>query len=104
MLKLYLSVAYGYIEAGTWIAKSGYRTRCRVGKRQTTLKEEMMNGDRIEGNWKEMKGKIQQQWGKLTDNDLEQIDGRKTELVGKLQKNYGKSKEEAEREVDRYFN
>ena len=63
-----------------------------------------MNSDRIEGNWKEMKGKIQQQWGKLTDDDLDVIDGRREELVGKIQKNYGKSREEAEKEVDRYFN
>lgn len=63
-----------------------------------------MNSDRIEGNWKEMKGKIQQKWGKLTDDDLDVIDGRRTELVGKLQKHYGKSKDEAEREVDAYFN
>ena len=63
-----------------------------------------MNSDRIEGNWKEMKGKIQQQWGKLTDDDLDVIDGRREELVGKIQKNYGKSRDEAEKEVDRYFN
>ncbi|OFC70199.1 CsbD family protein [Alteromonas confluentis] len=63
-----------------------------------------MNSDRIEGNWKEMKGKIQQQWGKLTNDDLDKIDGRREELVGKIQKNYGKSRDEAEKEVDRYFN
>lgn len=62
-----------------------------------------MNSDRIEGNWKEMKGKIQQQWGKLTNDDLDKIDGRREELVGKIQKNYGKSRDEAEKEVDRYF-
>ena len=44
-----------------------------------------MNNDRIEGNWKEMKGKVQQQWGKLTDDDLDVIDGRREELVGKIQ-------------------
>lgn len=63
-----------------------------------------MNSDRIEGNWKEMKGKIQQQWGKLTDDDLDKIDGRREELVGKIQQNYGKSRDEAEKEVDSYFN
>ena len=63
-----------------------------------------MNSDRIEGNWKEMKGKNQQQWGKLTNDDLDKIDGRREELVGKIQKNYGKSRDEAEKEVDRYFN
>ena len=62
-----------------------------------------MNSDRIEGNWKEMKGKIQQKWGKITDDEYDQIDGRRTELVGKIQKHYGKSKDEAEREVDAHF-
>ncbi|CAD5248734.1 CsbD family protein [Alteromonas sp. KS69] len=63
-----------------------------------------MNNDRIEGNWKEMKGKVQQQWGKLTDDDLDVIDGRREELVGKIQQAYGKSREEAEKEVDNHFN
>ena len=63
-----------------------------------------MNSDRIEGNWKEMKGKVQQKWGKLTDDDLDVIDGRREELVGKIQKEYGKSRDEAEKEVDGYFN
>ncbi|GAA0853330.1 CsbD family protein [Aliiglaciecola litoralis] len=59
-----------------------------------------MNNDILEGNWKELKGKAQQKWGKLTDGDLDQIEGRRTELVGKIQKAYGKSKEQAEKEVD----
>ncbi|WP_370244849.1 MULTISPECIES: CsbD family protein [Alteromonas] len=63
-----------------------------------------MNSDRIEGNWKEMKGKVQQKWGKLTDDDLDVIDGRREELVGKIQQAYGKSRDEAEKEVDSYFN
>ncbi|AFS39138.1 CsbD family protein [Alteromonas macleodii] len=63
-----------------------------------------MNSDRIEGNWKEMKGKVQQKWGKLTDDDLDVIDGRREELVGKIQQAYGKSRDEAEKEVDGYFN
>ena len=62
-----------------------------------------MNSDRIEGNWKEMKGKVQQQWGKLTDDDLDKVDGRREELVGKIQQAYGKSREEAEREVDSFL-
>ncbi len=62
-----------------------------------------MNSDQIKGNWKEMKGKVQQQWGKLTDDDLDKIDGRREELVGKIQQAYGKDREEAEREVDNFF-
>ena len=41
-----------------------------------------MNWDRIEGNWKQLRGKVQQQWGKLTDDDLTTIEGRRVELVG----------------------
>ena len=67
-----------------------------------SLMEERMNNDRIEGNWKEMKGKAQQKWGKLTDDDLDVIDGRREELIGKIQQRYGKSREEAEREVDSF--
>ena len=63
-----------------------------------------MNSDRIEGNWKEMKGKGKQKGGKLTDDDLDVIDGRREELVGKIQQAYGKSRDEAEKEVDGYFN
>ncbi|GFD69317.1 CsbD family protein [Alteromonas portus] len=63
-----------------------------------------MNSDRIEGNWKEMKGKVQQKWGKLTDDDLDVIDGRREELVGKIQQEYGKTRDEAEKEVNEYFN
>ena len=62
-----------------------------------------MNNDRIEGNWKELKGKVQQQWGKLTDDDIDKIDGRREELVGKIQQKYGKSREEAEKDVDAHF-
>jgi uncharacterized protein YjbJ (UPF0337 family) len=44
-----------------------------------------MNWDRVEGNWKESKGKAQQKWGKLTNDDLDVIEGKRTELSGRLQ-------------------
>lgn len=59
-----------------------------------------MNWDRIAGNWKQFKGKAQQQWNKLTDDDLERIEGQQTELVGKIQERYGIARDEAERQVD----
>ena len=43
-----------------------------------------MNWDRIEGNWKQFTGKVKQQWGKLTDDDLQQVEGRRVQLVGKI--------------------
>ncbi|MEQ8815370.1 MAG: CsbD family protein [Thalassobaculum sp.] len=59
-----------------------------------------MNRDQIQGNWKQLKGKVQQQWGKLTDDDLDRIEGTQEELEGRIQERYGKSREEARKEVD----
>lgn len=62
-----------------------------------------MNSDTMKGNWNQLKGNVKKQWGDLTDDDLQQIDGEKDILVGKIQEKYGKSRDEAEREVDRYM-
>lgn len=61
-----------------------------------------MNWDQIEGNWKILKGKAKQKWGKLTDDDFDVIAGKKDELVGKLQERYGLARQEAEQEADRW--
>jgi uncharacterized protein YjbJ (UPF0337 family) len=58
-----------------------------------------MNWDRIEGNWKQFKGRARQQWGKLTDDELDQDAGRREELVGRIQERYGIARDEAERQV-----
>ena len=58
-----------------------------------------MNKDIFQGNWLQIKGKVQQQWGKLTDDDLNVINGRRNELEGKLQERYGYGKEEAEKRL-----
>jgi uncharacterized protein YjbJ (UPF0337 family) len=58
-----------------------------------------MNWDRIEGNWKQLKGKTIEQWGKLTDDDFDVIAGRRDQLAGKIQEHYGVAKDEAERQV-----
>jgi uncharacterized protein YjbJ (UPF0337 family) len=62
-----------------------------------------MNEDIIQGNWNQLKGKIQQQWGKLTSDDLDMIEGKRKELVGRVQERYGYARDEAEKEVDRFF-
>ena len=59
-----------------------------------------MNWDRVEGEWKQWKGKVQQQWGKLTNDDLDVIKGNRKQLAGKLQERYGKAEEDVDREVD----
>ena len=62
-----------------------------------------MNWDRVEGNWKEFKGKVRQKWAKLTDDDLEFVKGKRTELAGRLQQRYGYQKDQAEREIDTWL-
>ena len=58
-----------------------------------------MNWDRIEGNWKQLTDKIKEQWGKLTDDDVDVIAGRRGQLVSKIQERYGVAKDEAERQL-----
>ncbi|PKO78638.1 MAG: general stress protein CsbD [Betaproteobacteria bacterium HGW-Betaproteobacteria-15] len=58
-----------------------------------------MNWDRIKGNWKQAKGKVMEQWGKLTDDDFDVVAGRREQLAGKIQERYGCAKDEAERQV-----
>ena len=62
-----------------------------------------MNWDQVEGKWKEFRGKVQANWGDLTDDDLDVIKGRRTELEGRLQTRYGYAKEEAKSEVDSWL-
>ena len=62
-----------------------------------------MNWDRIEGNWKQFSGKVKQQWGKLTEDDLEVVEGRRVELVGKIQERDGIARDEAEKQVDTWM-
>lgn len=62
-----------------------------------------MNTDQVAGKWKQMKGAAKQQWGKLTDDDLEVIAGKKDALAGKLQERYGMAKEEAQKKADEWM-
>ena len=58
-----------------------------------------MNQDRIEGNWLQFKGKVKEQWGRLTDDDLDVIAGKRDQLLGKIQERHGITQEEAEKQV-----
>lgn len=62
-----------------------------------------MNRNQIEGNWEQIKGKVQSQWGKLTDDDLQVIEGDRKQLSGRLQERYGKAQDEADREIDEWL-
>ena len=57
----------------------------------------------MKGEFKQLRGKLRAKWGKLTDNDVEFIAGKKDILIGKIQERYGHSKDEAEKQVDAFY-
>ncbi len=60
-----------------------------------------MNQDIVKGQWKQIRGKAKEWWGKLTNDDLDVINGNRDQLIGKLQERYGYNKERATQEVNR---
>jgi len=60
-----------------------------------------MNQDQVSGKWKQIKGQIKKQWGKLTDDEIDKAEGNYDILVGKIQEKYGTSREDIKRELDR---
>jgi len=58
-----------------------------------------MNQDRIRGQWKQVKGKIKEQWGRLTEDDLDVIAGKRDQLLGRIQQRHGVARDEADRQV-----
>lgn len=58
-----------------------------------------MTWDEVKGQWKQLKGEVQQQWGKLTPDDVDIVAGKREKLIGKIQERYGIAKEEAEKQV-----
>jgi uncharacterized protein YjbJ (UPF0337 family) len=66
-------------------------------------KEMEMDWNRVEGNWKQMKGKIKEKWGNLTDDDLTAINGKRDQLEGKIQERYGIAKDQVRKDVDDWY-
>ncbi len=62
-----------------------------------------MNWDQVKGEWKIMKGKAREQWGELTDDELDQVEGEREQLEGLVQKRYGKTKEAAKEAVNSWL-
>lgn len=62
-----------------------------------------MNQDIIAGKWKEVKGKVKQQWGNITDDEITQLKGTREELQGLIQKKYGYQKDKTEKEIDDFI-
>jgi uncharacterized protein YjbJ (UPF0337 family) len=63
------------------------------------MKEMQMNQDDIEGNWKQIKGKVKERWGRLTDDQLNVIGGKREQLAGKIQELYGLTRDEVTRQI-----
>jgi uncharacterized protein YjbJ (UPF0337 family) len=77
-------------------------TRLKAIHRPIDRKECVMNWDRVEGNWKQFTGKVKENWGKLTDDDITTINGRQEQLIGRIQERYGVAKDEAQKQVNRW--
>ena len=58
-----------------------------------------MNQDTLKGTWRQVTGKVKEQWGKLTDDDLDVIDGKREQLLGRIQERYGMARDAAEKQV-----
>jgi uncharacterized protein YjbJ (UPF0337 family) len=73
------------------------------GHSNSLEEEDAMDWNRVEGNWKEARGKVKEKWGKLTDDDLTAINGQREQLEGRLQQRYGYAKDQSKKEVDAWF-
>lgn len=59
--------------------------------------------NQVKGNWKQFKGEVKKQWGRLTDDELDQIEGERDKLIGLIQERYGETQHEVERQVDEWL-
>ena len=62
-----------------------------------------MDWDRIQGNWKQFKGRAKEKWGNLTDDDLDRVAGQREQLEGIIQKRYGIAKDQVRKDVDTWL-
>ena len=62
-----------------------------------------MNWDIIEGKWKQLRGDIQSEWGRLTGDEIDQVEGDRGRFVGLVQERYGIAKADAEAQIDKFF-
>lgn len=61
-----------------------------------------MNKDTLKGEWNQLKGKVKERWGDLTDDDLTKIEGKRDQLIGRLQERYGVAKDRAAEQVSEF--
>jgi uncharacterized protein YjbJ (UPF0337 family) len=72
--------------------------------RSASRQEAEMDWNRVEGNWKQLKGKIKEKWGELTDDDIDRMEGDREQFEGAIQEKYGIGKDQARRNVDDWLN
>jgi uncharacterized protein YjbJ (UPF0337 family) len=75
-----------------------------VVNRKPLSKERTMDSNIFKGKWKQFRGEAKKQWGKISDDEMDQIEGDRDKLIGKLQEKYGYSKDQASSEVDNWMN
>jgi uncharacterized protein YjbJ (UPF0337 family) len=75
----------------------------RSGAPALQKKETDMDWNRVEGNWKQLKGKIKEAWGELTDDDIERMAGNREQFEGKLQEKYGIGKDQVKAKVEEWL-
>jgi len=63
----------------------------------------VMDWDRVEGNWKQLKGRVKEKWGNLTDDDLDRVSGQREQLEGIIQERYGIEKDQARKAIDTWL-
>ena len=63
-----------------------------------------MNSDQIQGKWKQLSGSFREQFGRFTNDDVQQLSGQRDQLIGQLQEKYGDTREEAERRYTEWGN
>ena len=94
---------FGRDRASAGVPQTASLVLCHVVTRRSGALEVTMNEDTLRGQWTQLKGKVREQWGKLTDDDLDQIQGKSEQLVGRLQERYGWARDDAKREVDNWL-
>ena len=90
--------AKGLTPSAAKAQKSSSGERCHASFRGRLL----WLRDYIEGKWKEIRGKVRERWGKLTDDDLDVVAGKRDQLVGIIQQRYGLAKDESERQLSEF--
>jgi uncharacterized protein YjbJ (UPF0337 family) len=104
-LKCWLADGY-LLKEGAQAEADALRTKEEPDNSEFTRKsmmEILMDWSHVEGNWKQVKGKVKEKWGKLTDDDLTAINGRREQLEAKIQESYGCANDQARKEIDDWY-